>query len=72
MTKREYLEEWFYKHGYWKTDVDVMSDEEITDKFCDTREDCMGCPFIDDCPPLDEDEICEWIHLRFMGDINEE
>ena len=63
MTKREYLEDWFYNCGYWKTDIDAMSDTKIINKFCEMQKgECVECPFINDCPPFDDDEICEWIH----------
>lgn len=72
MTKREYLEDWFYNRGYWKTDIDAMGDTEITENFCDEQNGCIECPFANDCPPVDDDEICEWIHLRFIGGVDEE
>lgn len=71
MTKRECMAEWFYNRGYWKTDIDAMGDTEITENFCDAQDDCVGCQFANDCPPIGDDEICEWIHLEFRGDIDE-
>lgn len=67
MTKREYLEDWFYKRGYWKTNIDAMDDVEITNNYCGACENCGGCPFTNDCPPLGKNEIREWIH---NGNVN--
>lgn len=68
MTKRECMAEWFCDHGICKEDIDAMGDVEMVDEFCYVQRDCGVCPFTNDCPPVDDDEICEWIH---NGGVNE-